>query len=69
VGACLVLGWGIVLALPSVHALVERARGWALTAGFAFTVQAQFFAPHVAPFCTFGFRAMGERERGRVAGA
>ena len=27
--------------------LSERARGWALTAGFAFTVQALFFAPHV----------------------
>ena len=55
VGACLTVGWGIVLLLPSVHALSERARGWALTAGFAFTVQALFFAPHVAPFLYFRF--------------
>ena len=55
VGACLALGWGIVLLLPSVHALSERARGWALTAGFALTVQALFFAPHVAPFLYFRF--------------
>ena len=50
VSACLLLGWTIVLALPSVHELSERARTWALTAGFAFTVQALFFAPHVTPF-------------------
>ena len=55
VSACLLLGWGIVLALPHVHELSERARGWALTAGFAFTVQALFFAPHVAPFLYFRF--------------
>jgi D-alanyl-lipoteichoic acid acyltransferase DltB (MBOAT superfamily) len=55
VAACLMVGWGIVLALPPVHALSERARGWALTAGFAFTVQALFFAPHVAPFLYFRF--------------
>ena len=32
VSACLLLGWTIVLALPTVHELSERARGWALTA-------------------------------------
>jgi hypothetical protein len=38
-----------------VHELSERARGWALTAGFAFTVQALFFAPYAAPFLYFRF--------------
>jgi D-alanyl-lipoteichoic acid acyltransferase DltB (MBOAT superfamily) len=55
VTACLVLGWTIVLALPTVHELSERARAWALTGGFAFTVQALFFAPHVTPFLYFQF--------------
>jgi D-alanyl-lipoteichoic acid acyltransferase DltB (MBOAT superfamily) len=55
VTACLALGWTIVLALPSVHDLSERARKWALTGGFAFTVQALFFAPHVTPFLYFQF--------------
>jgi D-alanyl-lipoteichoic acid acyltransferase DltB (MBOAT superfamily) len=55
VSACLALGWTIVLALPNLHALSERARSWALTAGFAFSVQALFFAPHVAPFLYFRF--------------
>jgi alginate O-acetyltransferase complex protein AlgI len=55
VSACLLLGWGIVLLLPHVHQLSERARGWALTSGFAFSVQALFFAPHVAPFLYFRF--------------
>ena len=55
VTACLALGWTIVLALPTVHELSERARGWALTGGFAFTVQALFFAPHVTPFLYFQF--------------
>lgn len=55
VSACLLLGWIIVLALPSVHELSERTRGWALTGGFAFTVQALFFAPHVTPFLYFRF--------------
>ena len=53
--ACLLLGWTIVLALPSVHELSERARGWVLTSGFAFTVQALFFAPYAAPFLYFRF--------------
>jgi alginate O-acetyltransferase complex protein AlgI len=55
VSACLLLGWVIVLSLPHVHELSERARGWALTAGFAFTVQALFFAPYAAPFLYFRF--------------
>ncbi len=55
VSACLLLGWCIVLLLPHVHQLSEHARGWALTSGFAFSVQALFFAPHVAPFLYFRF--------------
>ncbi len=55
VTACLLLGWTIVLAMPTVHQLSERARGWTLTAGFAFAVQALFFAPHVTPFLYFQF--------------
>jgi D-alanyl-lipoteichoic acid acyltransferase DltB (MBOAT superfamily) len=55
VSACLLLGWTIVLTLPTVHELSERARSWALTGGFAFTVQALFFAPHVTPFLYFQF--------------
>jgi alginate O-acetyltransferase complex protein AlgI len=55
VSACLLLGWFIVLALPNVHVTSERGRNWALTAGFAFTLQALFFAPRVAPFLYFQF--------------
>ncbi len=55
VSACLLLGWFIVLALPNVHRMTERARHWTLTAGFALSVQAVFFAPHVAPFLYFQF--------------
>ncbi len=55
VTACLALGWIIVLALPSVHELSQRTRGWALTAGFGFTVQALFFAPNATPFLYFQF--------------
>jgi alginate O-acetyltransferase complex protein AlgI len=55
VSVCLALGWVIVLSLPHVHELSERARGWALTAGFAFTAQALFFAPYAAPFLYFRF--------------
>ncbi|HSU05057.1 MAG TPA: MBOAT family O-acyltransferase [Acetobacteraceae bacterium] len=55
VSACLLLGWIIVLALPHVHQLSDRMRGWALTAGFAFTVQALFFAPSATPFLYFRF--------------
>jgi alginate O-acetyltransferase complex protein AlgI len=55
VTACLALGWTIVLAFPTVRELSERARSWVITAGFAFTVQALFFAPHVTPFLYFQF--------------
>lgn len=55
VTACLLFGWFIVLALPTVHELSERARSWALAGGFAFTVQALFFAPHITPFLYFQF--------------
>jgi len=55
VTACLALGWTIVLAFPTVQELSERARSWVITAGFAFTVQALFFAPHVTPFLYFQF--------------
>ena len=55
VAACLVLGWTTALAFPHAQALSERARVWAVTAGFALTVRALFFAPHVAPFLYFQF--------------
>ncbi len=55
VTACLVFGWTIALALPAVHELSERARGWALAGGFAFTAQALCFAPNVTPFLYFQF--------------
>ena len=55
VAACLILGWTIVLAVPHAHILSERARSWAVTASFALTVRAIFFAPHVAPFLYFQF--------------
>jgi len=55
VTVCLILGWLLVLVPPHLHTWSERARGWALTAGFAFTVQALFFAPHVSPFLYFQF--------------
>jgi alginate O-acetyltransferase complex protein AlgI len=53
--ACLLLGWLIVLILPNVHRMTERSRHWSLTASFALSVQALFFAPHVAPFLYFQF--------------
>ena len=55
VSACLLIGWFIVLALPNVQTMTDRARSWALTGGFALTMQALFFAPHVAPFLYFQF--------------
>jgi alginate O-acetyltransferase complex protein AlgI len=55
VSACLLLGWFIVLALPNIHAMSSRGRSWALTTGFAFTAQALFFAPRVAPFLYYRF--------------
>jgi len=55
VSACLLLGWFIVLAMPSVQTLPVKARHWAVTASFAFSLQALFFAPHVTPFLYFRF--------------
>ena len=50
VSVCLLLGWTIVLTLPHIHRWQDRTRALGLTAGFALTVQALFFAPHVSPF-------------------
>ena len=55
VSGCLLLGWLIVLILPNVHRMADRTRHWALTASFALSAQALFFAPHVAPFLYFQF--------------
>ena len=55
VTACLILGWAIVLIPPNLHRWVEPRRLWAVTAAFAFTIQALFFAPNVAPFLYFQF--------------
>jgi alginate O-acetyltransferase complex protein AlgI len=55
VSACLLLGWLIVLTLPNVQTMTQRVRPWALASGFALTMQALFFAPHVAPFLYFQF--------------
>jgi D-alanyl-lipoteichoic acid acyltransferase DltB (MBOAT superfamily) len=53
--ACLMLGWLIVLTLPNIHRMTRRTRHWSLTGSFALSVQALFFAPHVAPFLYFQF--------------
>jgi D-alanyl-lipoteichoic acid acyltransferase DltB (MBOAT superfamily) len=53
--ACLLLGWLIVLTLPNVHRMTSRTRHWTLTGSFALSMQALFFAPHVAPFLYFQF--------------
>ena len=53
--ACLLFGWTIVLVAPPVQALPDSARSWGVVAGFAFSVQALFFAPHVTPFLYFRF--------------
>ena len=55
VAACLLCGWIAVLILPQAQALSARGQALMLTAGFAFTVQALFFAPAVAPFLYFRF--------------
>ena len=52
---CLALGWAIVLAAPPVHRLSARLQTASLTAGFAFSVQALFYAPTLAPFVYFRF--------------
>ncbi|MDD2877405.1 MAG: MBOAT family protein [Acidiphilium sp.] len=53
--ALLVLSWGIILLAPDIHTLRERGRNAALVAGFAFSVQALFFAPFARPFIYFQF--------------
>lgn len=53
--ALLGLGWAIVLGMPALHRMGEAARGRALVAGFALSMQGLFFAPHVAPFLYFRF--------------
>ena len=55
VSACLLLGWLIVLTLPNIHRMTERSRTWSLTAGFALSMQALFFAPNITPFLYFQF--------------
>ena len=55
VSLALCLGWAIALGLPHVQELSARARSWALTASFALTAQALFFAPDVSPFLYFQF--------------
>lgn len=55
VSACLLLGWLIVLTLPNVQLMTSRTRHWTLTGSFALSMQALFFAPHVAPFLYFQF--------------
>jgi hypothetical protein len=55
ISACLLIGWVIALGLPNVPRMRPATQSWALTAGFALTVQALFFAPHVAPFLYFQF--------------
>jgi alginate O-acetyltransferase complex protein AlgI len=52
---CLFLGWAIALGAPHIHEMSVRVRGWALTASFALTMQALFFAPDVSPFLYFQF--------------
>jgi alginate O-acetyltransferase complex protein AlgI len=53
--ACLLLGWLIVLTLPNIHRMTRRTQHWSLTGSFALSMQALFFAPHVAPFLYFQF--------------
>ena len=55
VSACLLLGWLIVLCLPNVHRMRRPSRHYALVGSFALSVQALFFAPHIAPFLYFQF--------------
>jgi alginate O-acetyltransferase complex protein AlgI len=55
VTACLLLGWIIAVALPNIHTMSDRSKSWALTSGFALTMQALFFAPRVMPFLYFQF--------------
>jgi hypothetical protein len=43
------------LALPDLHSMNPIRRTVALSAGFAFSVQALFFAPYTVPFLYFQF--------------
>jgi len=51
----LLLGWFIVLLLPELHEMSCARRSVALTASFAFSLQALFFAPSTVPFLYFQF--------------
>ena len=51
----LLLAWAIMLIPPDLHSLRRRGRDVALLAGFAFAVQAVFFAPAAIPFIYFQF--------------
>jgi alginate O-acetyltransferase complex protein AlgI len=53
--ALLTLAWTIILTMPDIHSLRVRGRNAALIAGFAFTMQALFFAPFIRPFLYFQF--------------
>ncbi len=55
VTVCLLLGWTIALIPSNPHHWIERHRAWAAGGAFAFTIQAMFFAPNVAPFLYFQF--------------
>ena len=55
VSVCLAIGWAIVLFAPNTQQLTERQRRLTLAGSFAFTAQALFFAPSVAPFVYFRF--------------
>ena len=55
VTVCLLLGWALVLIPSNPHHWAERHRAWAAGGAFAFTIQALFFAPNVAPFLYFQF--------------
>jgi D-alanyl-lipoteichoic acid acyltransferase DltB (MBOAT superfamily) len=49
------MAWFIALALPDLHSMNPIRRTVALSAGFAFSVQALFFAPYTVPFLYFQF--------------
>lgn len=51
----LALGWFIALGLPDLHSMRVPWRMAAMTASFAFSMQALFFAPAAIPFLYFQF--------------
>lgn len=55
VAACLLIGWLIVLCLPSLQEASPRLRAWALLSTGGLTVQALFFAGLTPPFLYFRF--------------